>query len=493
LTETWLNPAEIGIVEAALPKNYFAFHVARSSRTGGGVELIYTSNISSIRQISGGLVVTSFEYLMVVYHPGHPGTDREFMEEFGSLIEGLQASRDEFIICGDFNYWLDDPGSKPFSSEFIELLDTNNICNHVSEPTHVHGHILDLLLTPQGADYLSGLETVPIDIAISDHALVLFNVAIVKPRSYAKTIEFRSYRNIDHDRVAQEIEHSLIVDREIPQTRGELIASYNCFFHNLGDLLFPLISKVIRVREDGPWYDHTVAQSRRQRRSAERRWRRLKTDSSRLEYARARNATVRQIYHCKVNYFEQKLEACRGDQQRLYSLLSDLLGSQSAPILPTSIPSDELAERFSEFFASKVARIRGDIEAAVVPQEFSVELLPPVHGGSVFNQFRQVLEDKVLEYIQESNKTNCPLDPINVSKLGPSYLGAAPFITHMINVVFVEGSFLISEKGALVRPYLKRTERICQVIVLYQIFLTCQKLLNEQYLTSCCRFWNSWE
>lgn len=87
-----------------------------------------------------------------------------------------------------------------------------------------------------------------------------------------------------------------------------------------------------------------------------------------------------------------------------------------------------------------------------------MELPAPVRDGSVFNQFWPVLEDKVLEYIQESNKTNCPLDPINVSKLGPPYLGAASFITHMINVVFVEGSFLTSEKGALVRPYLKRTD-----------------------------------
>lgn len=91
LTETWLNPAVIGIDEAALPKNYSVFHVARSSRTGRRVALIYTSNISSIRQISGGLVVTSFECLMVVYswkrrnfrllvvyRPGHPGTDRVY-------------------------------------------------------------------------------------------------------------------------------------------------------------------------------------------------------------------------------------------------------------------------------------------------------------------------------------------------------------------------------------------------------------------------------
>ena len=35
------------------------------------------------------------------------------------------------VICGDFNYWVDDPSSKPFSAEFIELLDLNNFENFV--------------------------------------------------------------------------------------------------------------------------------------------------------------------------------------------------------------------------------------------------------------------------------------------------------------------------------------------------------------------------
>ena len=43
------------------------------------------------------------------------------------------------VICGDFNYWVDDPSSKPFSAEFVELLDLSNFENFVSFPTYLSG------------------------------------------------------------------------------------------------------------------------------------------------------------------------------------------------------------------------------------------------------------------------------------------------------------------------------------------------------------------
>ena len=48
----------------------------------------------------------------------------------------------------------------------------------------------------------------------------------------------------------------------------------------------------------------------------------------------------------------------------------------------------------------------------------------------------------------ETKKTCRPLDPINVSKLGPVYERAAPALVAIINSSFTEGSFLVSEKRA---------------------------------------------
>ena len=77
---------------------------------------------------------------------------------------------------------------------------------------------------------------------------------------------------------------------------------------------------------------------------------------------------------------------------------------------------------------------------------------------SALSQFETVSEDMVLRYIQNSNETYCSLDPIIGMKLGSSFGEAAPYITTIINAFFREGSFMTSEKRALIRPYLKKAD-----------------------------------
>ena len=156
LTETWLFPSDIDIVRATLPKSHSIAHVPRTTTTGapgGGVALIYSLAISNIKLGMAAFQASSFELMgasfschrqtiniYVVYRPGHPGTDRAFMEEFGSFLDGLLLVGGNSVICGDFNYWVDDPSSKPFS--FVELLDLSNFENFVFSYTSFWPHTL---------------------------------------------------------------------------------------------------------------------------------------------------------------------------------------------------------------------------------------------------------------------------------------------------------------------------------------------------------------
>ena len=73
----------------------------------------------------------------------------------------------------------------------------------------------------------------------------------------------------------------------------------------------------------------------------------------------------------------------------------------------------------------------------------------------------------VSRYVRETRKTCCHLDPINVSKLGSVYEGAVPVVTAIINTSFGNGSFVTSEKQALVRPYLKKVGLDCNDLANY--------------------------
>ena len=39
--------------------------------------------------------------MAALYRPGHPGSDRAFMEEFGQFLETLSVRQEKLVICGD--------------------------------------------------------------------------------------------------------------------------------------------------------------------------------------------------------------------------------------------------------------------------------------------------------------------------------------------------------------------------------------------------------
>ena len=70
-----------------------------------------------LRVVPNHTDVSSFEFLEITfsfhlqnirmalsYRPGHPGTDRAFMEEFGQFLETLSVCQEKLVIFGDFNY-----------------------------------------------------------------------------------------------------------------------------------------------------------------------------------------------------------------------------------------------------------------------------------------------------------------------------------------------------------------------------------------------------
>ena len=101
------------------------------------------------------------------------------------------------MICGDFNYWLDNPSLKPYTNEFMSLLDINNMSNYVQVPTHISGYILDLVLTSVGVRLVNRVEVSPIDHKIFDQALIIFELDMIRPTTYSKKIALRSYRELN--------------------------------------------------------------------------------------------------------------------------------------------------------------------------------------------------------------------------------------------------------------------------------------------------------
>ena len=63
------------------------------------------------------------------------------------------------VIAGDFNFHMDLVHSKD-AVTFNELLETFGLSQHVSVPTHIFGHILDLIITQSTNDLIFFLLSV---------------------------------------------------------------------------------------------------------------------------------------------------------------------------------------------------------------------------------------------------------------------------------------------------------------------------------------------
>ena len=171
------------------------------------------------------------------------------------------------------------------------------------------GHILDLVLIPVGVDLVNRVEVSPIDHRISNHALITFELDVFGPATYSKKITFRSYRGLNVREATSIIEDDLVSAVAESQTSVQRVDFYNRGFTSLRDQFCSLVTKEIRVRDDAGWYDHRVVSLLRERRRAERRWRRIGSGAARTLYVPARRAVVKQIYICKIEYYQRWLPA----------------------------------------------------------------------------------------------------------------------------------------------------------------------------------------
>ena len=183
ITETWINDGQFTnlLLSSLLPPNHvLSQYYGRPHRSrGGGVAIINQKSIHhtfvstpvfSTFECIGSVITSSNNSfkIFVVYRPSSSSMSK-FFTEFESLLEFHISSKFFFIFVSDFNIHVDDFNDSNFL-HFLKLINTFNLCQHVSLSTHNFGHILDLTITNAS----SNLVICPymLDTYISDHKTV---------------------------------------------------------------------------------------------------------------------------------------------------------------------------------------------------------------------------------------------------------------------------------------------------------------------------------
>ena len=152
--------------------------------------------------------------------------------------------------------------------QFRDLLDSMGLQQQKKQPTHIHGHTLDLLITRQ-SDVIVAKEP-EIERYFSDYAVVLCDLMTAVSASKVTHAEFRKLKAINKQQFLEDIRNSSLY-RDPPNTLDELVECYNNTLRSVLDKDAPVRARHLKSQSRPPWFNDEIVKARRERRSAERK------------------------------------------------------------------------------------------------------------------------------------------------------------------------------------------------------------------------------
>ena len=472
LTETWLKTGdeETVLANELCPSGYSFKHLPRPDDSGfGGIGLVFRDSLCV--KVKHAFTFSSFEimyivlsagsqsmHIYIIYRPppscknGH--TFAKFIEEFQTMIEQVSTTSSQFIITGDLNVHFDSVTSAE-AKKVISVIQAANMQQLVSAPTHRCGHILDPVITSSTGSPISLVQVD--DHLISDHFLISTQFALDSPTKNARVLKYRQYSKVNLPAF-----YSAIADRiaTVPtslDSTKQILDFYNSTLRHVLDQHAPERSKLCSSRHSSPWMNDEIREKRIERRKAERRWRKTKLQSDRINYRLLCCETSRVIKQRKMQFYNSKIAELSGDQSALFNLVNRLSAKSAfSEILPDNNDAVN-ATNFASFFSQKVDMIRvsigtGTQNPVTAIKNAMAEPPPPME----LSYFKQCDCYEIVKIIQKSKSTTCDLDPAPTSfvKLCANIL--APTISALCNQSFTEDLMPGELKTAIVRPKLKK-------------------------------------
>ncbi|KAI4888332.1 hypothetical protein NFI96_024824, partial [Prochilodus magdalenae] len=216
-----------------------------------------------------------------------------------------------------------------------------------------------------------------------------------------------------------------------------------------------------RSSPPAPWLSDVLRNNRRELRRAERKWRRSQLDSDLHTYQAVLSRFSAEVTTAKSSFYKRKLEESASDPRKLFSIFSSLLNPPSPP------PSSSLTlEDFVTFFEEKVNKIRQSFSPVPAPPSIS----PHPLATNSLTCFASLSSDEILQLLESSNPTTCPLDPIPSPLLRSISLDLLPFISSLINSSLSSGTgFRTSTSLASNPPIPQKSATLSSVLILLDL------------------------
>ena len=286
-----------------------------------------------------------------IYRP--LGCANMLYDEFPNFLENTLQCQDELYIVGDLNIHLDKPSINTRS--FLEILDTFSLHQHVTFPTHIYGHLLDLFIARSNCKHVKAVSSSD---GVSDHLTVLIGLWLqTKPSPEKANITFRPIHDIDLDTPNMDLYNSdLLMHPKISLL--ELTAQCSETLSYLLDKHAPKQTNMTQPRPPSPWMSIEIILAKRRRRYLERVWRRTRSPLDRYRHTKQLHLCNRMMSTSKSDYYTSLLSNNSANPRHMWNSVNKILHREKSKPLPNYTSLDTLCSSFSKFFTDKSTRIR---------------------------------------------------------------------------------------------------------------------------------------
>ena len=142
------------------------------------------------------------------------------------------------------------------------------------------------------------------------------------------------------------------------------------------------------------WYAETLHESKRFRRSLELKWRQTRPITDKLQYRQQCATVAKQLNDRKTECYSMKIVECGGDSKQIHRFTDKLLISHNHQRLPSTDDDLLLANRFSNYFETKIDNIRNGFKINVTANDH-----PLLNQYTTLHQFRLALPEEIIELI----------------------------------------------------------------------------------------------
>lgn len=448
ITETWHQPNTFSSLNESCPQGYSYLQKARSIGRGGGLSVIYRSDLELSLQPLPEL--SSFECLafkckslspvlfLLMYRPPKPNP--LFITEMSNLLTTFCTSSADVIILGDMNIHVDTPSCR-FAAEFLQLLDCFNLKQLVGVPTHTRGHTLDLVITNSAP--LTNLHAY--DLGVSDHKAI--SMVLPSPSSLSKpkrNICFRKLKNINQELLEADLQH---LSTHF-SSADEAVDYYNSHLSSLLNLHAPVKTRTVTFTRSAPWFTDRLRKMKAAGRVLERRFRASGLTVHKEIYREQQKKYAQSLNEARSQFYSDAIRNSPGNSKQLFSTINHLLKPQSPSLTTTT---EEQCNKFMDFFTSKTAHIRSALSGP------PTQTVPPKSTVSKpLNCFPEISSEEVQNIIRKMKSSTCPLDPLPTFLVKTHITVLSPLITAVINNSLQTGHVPPVLKNAIITPLLKK-------------------------------------